>query len=59
MQKSTEMNIATVSPSKWFDFAKQCINADIPLMTWGKSGAGKSDMLGQLGEAMEIGRAHV
>ena len=52
MQKSTEMNIATVSPSKWFDFAKQCINADIPLMTWGKSGAGKSDMLGQLGEAM-------
>ena len=54
MQKSTEMNIGTVSPSKWFGYAKQCIQANLPLMTWGKSGAGKSDMLQQLADACEM-----
>lgn len=50
--QNTDMNISTVIPSEWKDFAKICIKAGEPLMTWGASGIGKSDMLRQLAHDM-------
>lgn len=48
MQK--EMNISSVKPSEWKDFIKLCLKADIPTMTWGASGIGKSDGLRQIAD---------
>ena len=48
--QNTEMNIATVKPSEWKDFIKVCLSADLPTMTWGASGIGKSDGLRQIAE---------
>ncbi len=52
MQKS-EMNISTLRMSDWKLFAKTCLKANVPLMTWGAAGIGKSEGTAQL--VQEIG----
>ena len=42
--KNTEMNISSLTPAKWREFILTCINANLPVFTYGRSGIGKSYM---------------
>ena len=42
--KNTDMNIASLTPAKWREFLKKCLEANLPVFTYGRSGIGKSYM---------------
>ena len=42
--KNTDMNIASLTPAKWREFLKTCLEANLPVFTYGRSGIGKSYM---------------
>ena len=42
--KNTDMNIASLTPAKWREFLKKCLEANLPVFTSGRRGIGKSYM---------------